>query len=100
MLVLYNMVDVWDNYVAVFHLNYVAVFHLNALVSSQNIGMGYVKTSLFQDLAFSFQSNNHVSYSLVNTMINRFTVAAVTVHCTLYTVHSPVRKNQWTMTVI
>ena len=70
------------------------MIHLNELVSSQNIGMGSVKTSFFQDLAFSFPSNNHVSYSLVNTILNRFTVAAVTVHCTLYTLHSPVRKNQ------
>ena len=68
--VLGNRVDVLDNSGA--------VVHLNALVSGQNIGMGSVKTSFFQDFAFSFPTKNHVSYSVVNTMLNWFTVAAVT----------------------
>ena len=54
------------------------VVHLYALVPGQNICMGSVKTFFFQDLAISCPTNNHMSYSTANTMLNWFTVDAVT----------------------
>ena len=54
------------------------VVHLYALVPDQNIGTGSVKTSSFQDFAFSYPTNNHIPYRVVNTMLNWLTVAAVT----------------------
>ena len=63
-----------------------AVILLDAPVPGQNIAIGSVTTSFFQDLpisclqdvAISCPTNNHASYSVANTMLNWFTVAAVT----------------------
>ena len=53
------------------------VVHLYALVPDQNIGTGSVKTSSFQDFAFSYPTNNHIPYRVVNTMLDWLIVAAV-----------------------